>query len=748
MNEWRPMIHGKNDKFVFRILWLILFFAFTLNLYGCKLESKDEKPIPVTPPVDLSGVWGGTWSGFNPTVGGDGQVNGNWEAELTQNGTNVSGYGYLNGDVDCTEGPMSGYLNDQYIITGTYARNPCGTNDWVITALSILGREVSGVWTKSSENAVGELTGIQLATPNGPRIRYFYPPGGLPGTIVSVTGDRFSLNPTDNTLLFNATTASSLSVRDQNRLVTEVPAGASLGKLTLTNPSGTAYSPRAFNTVVTYPTPEIMVTTIPSGNYPRDIAITSDGRRGFITYRDSNRYLTMFDIATSSTINSLYLGVSGQAVVISPDNKHAYVSTGSSIIVIHTGMNTIEDYISIPGSDTSMDNPHGLAITPDGKTLLAADNRNNGAASIIDIDSQVILDNLTMGDGTTPYGITVSPDGLNAYITFHGLNQVIEYNLDSLAITDTINVGASPTGLAITPDGMKLYVSNTTDSTISVIDLSTNAVLTDIPVGTSPMGIAISPDGARVYVANTSNNTVSVIETSTDTVITSLTSGSTPTSVAVLPSGSRAYVAKSSTSQLDQIGGPFTLTVRKSGGGIGYVTSTPPGIDCGLKCRAEFLSGEVISLSAIADSGSSFGGWSGDADCSDGNVTIDASKTCIATFNTIYSGGGGYGSYYCFIATAAYGSYLEPHVKTLRKFRDEYLLTNSAGKAFVEFYYEYSPPIANIIAKHESLRFITRVLLTPVVYAAMYPQIELSLLAIIIMMLLWRLKKSIIRSAH
>ncbi|MCI5141645.1 MAG: hypothetical protein D3909_07935, partial [Candidatus Electrothrix sp. ATG1] len=70
--------------------------------------------------------------------------------------------------------------------------------------------------------------------------------------------------------------------------------------------------------------------------------------------------------------------------------------------------------------------------------------------------------------------------------------------------------------------------------------------------------------------------------------------------------------------------------------------------------------------------------------------------------------------------TAAYGTALEPQVVLLKKFRDLYLLTNRAGYHFVQLYYTYSPPIADFIRQHDTIRFLVRALLLPLLMTSFF----------------------------
>jgi uncharacterized repeat protein (TIGR02543 family) len=77
----------------------------------------------------------------------------------------------------------------------------------------------------------------------------------------------------------------------------------------------------------------------------------------------------------------------------------------------------------------------------------------------------------------------------------------------------------------------------------------------------------------------------------------------------------------------------FTLSITRVGTGFGTVTGI--GIDCGTDCTEPYSSGTVVTLTATPGFGSTFAGWSlGCAGTSPTTqVTMDANKTCVATFN-------------------------------------------------------------------------------------------------------------------
>jgi hypothetical protein len=122
--------------------------------------------------------------------------------------------------------------------------------------------------------------------------------------------------------------------------------------------------------------------------------------------------------------------------------------------------------------------------------------------------------------------------------------------------------------------------------------------------------------------------------------------------------------------------------------------------------------GEKVELVAQPDEGHEFIRWSGDVDtiadvyAASTTITMDMPYGIIANF----SGGG-----LCFISTAVYSTPMADEIQVLREFRDEYMLTNPAGRALVDFYYRVSPPVAEFISEHPGVGPIVRVGLSPAI---------------------------------
>jgi hypothetical protein len=145
-------------------------------------------------------------------------------------------------------------------------------------------------------------------------------------------------------------------------------------------------------------------------------------------------------------------------------------------------------------------------------------------------------------------------------------------------------------------------------------------------VTSTPAGISCGSDCSETY-----------------DVVTGVTLTATPSGSAVFAGWSGACTGTATTCTLTMNGPKLVtatfsnkpvLTVIPAGSGGGTVTSSPGGIACEPDCTEAYNQGTIVTLTANPNLTSIFAGWSGACAADPCEVTMDASKTVTATFNT------------------------------------------------------------------------------------------------------------------
>jgi DNA-binding beta-propeller fold protein YncE len=120
-----------------------------------------------------------------------------------------------------------------------------------------------------------------------------------------------------------------------------------------------------------------------------------------------------------------------------------------------------------------------------------------------------------VGVGRHPIGIAILPDGKTLLVSGHysGDVTILEVADGKLKKAGQIEVGFQPHGIAVTPGGKTAYVACTANAQVAVVDLQSNKVNDRIDVGRWPRHVAISPDGSRLAVGTSGDRGVTIIDT-------------------------------------------------------------------------------------------------------------------------------------------------------------------------------------------------------------------------------------------
>ncbi len=139
-----------------------------------------------------------------------------------------------------------------------------------------------------------------------------------------------------------------------------------------------------------------------------------------------------------------------------------------------------------------------IAMTPDGRQVWSV-NPDAGSVSVFDVagDANAKVAEIPVGD--EPWSLVLDALGARAFVANHGSDTVSVIDVASRTVTSTVGVGSGPYGVALTPNDGFLYVTTAFDASVAKIrvsDLQTVQVMFP-PGATDLRGIAITNDGDR-----------------------------------------------------------------------------------------------------------------------------------------------------------------------------------------------------------------------------------------------------------
>ena len=223
-----------------------------------------------------------------------------------------------------------------------------------------------------------------------------------------------------------------------------------------------------------------------------------------------------------------------------------------------------------PNSDVYGDRPYGMAISPDGKTLLISnDGQSTQSLMVVDRVSGKIVQTIPYKGAEALYiGVTYSPDGKHVYASAGGNNKIRVYDVDGQQLTETapIKLPTPPApgggdvnlyagGLTISADGNTLYVADNLGDAVSVIDLPSRTVKATVPVGHNPYTVILSKDGKSAYVSNWGEETLRVLDVSgaIPQVKQTIQVGTHPNAMSLNSSNAELYVANADSDNVSVI---------------------------------------------------------------------------------------------------------------------------------------------------------------------------------------------------
>jgi YVTN family beta-propeller protein len=226
------------------------------------------------------------------------------------------------------------------------------------------------------------------------------------------------------------------------------------------------------------------------GRSPHEPFFTMDGTEVWVTVRGED-YVSVLDAATYKEKTRITVPNGPGMTIFSPDVKYGYVCSSFTpeTVVITTADHKIVGKVA----QASPFCPN-IAATPDSSQVWFT-LKDIGKTQVFDAQAPFsLLKTLDTGPITNHVNIVRNANGMFAYVTVGGLNEVQVYRTDNFSKVATIPVGKLPHGIWPSGDGTRVYVGLENEDRLAAIDTLTNKVIATSPIGQAAQAIVYVPN--------------------------------------------------------------------------------------------------------------------------------------------------------------------------------------------------------------------------------------------------------------
>src|SRR5262249_22553631 len=234
------------------------------------------------------------------------------------------------------------------------------------------------------------------------------------------------------------------------------------------------------------------------GRSPHEAFFTPDGREGWVVVRGEN-YVAVLDGTTYQEKTRIVVANGAGMTIFSPDGKYGYVC---SSFTPETAVITVADHRVVGRIAQASPFCPNIAATPDGAQVWFT-LKDTGKVQVFDAQPPfALLKTLDTGPITNHVNIVRNANGMFAYVTVGGVNEVQVYRTNDFAKVATIPVGKLPHGIWPSGEGTRVYVGLENEDRIAAIDKLTNKVIATSPIGQAAQAVVYVPNAIPVTSAN------------------------------------------------------------------------------------------------------------------------------------------------------------------------------------------------------------------------------------------------------